>query len=386
MHATLSMSVVEGFWREWRWRAPACLPPRRRRGSLALDDFADLTDEVKDASSLTEAANVVWYDKLDFEDRSEYENATRNLIAAPDALEICDDTGRVIWSQKAYTFVEGADAPASANPSLWENTRNNHVYGLFKVIDGIYQVRGYDMANLTLIEGQTGWIVIDTLMSVECTRAAMALVEEHLGERPVKAVIISHPHIDHYGGIKGVVSEEEAAKASMSLEEQLAGDKVPIIVPEHFEEHAVSENSYAGRAMGRRAAYQYGAYLEKGPQGSLAMGIGNGQSLGTTSYISPSLEIAQTGTELVIDGVTIQFQLTPGTEAPAEMNMWFPSSRPFGSPRTVAARSTTCIRCAARRFVTATPGPSTSWRQWVCMAPRWKWRSRATTGLIGATR
>ena len=220
--------------------------------------------------------------------------------------------------------MEGADAPASANPSLWENTRNNHVYGLFKVIDGIYQVRGYDMANLTLVEGQTGWIVIDTLMSVECTRAAMALVEEHLGERPVKAVIISHPHIDHYGGIKGVVSEEEAAKASMSLEEQLAGDKVPIIVPEHFEEHAVSENSYAGRAMGRRAAYQYGAYLEKGPQGSLAMGISTGQSLGTTSYISPSLEIAQTGTELVIDGVTIQFQLTPGTEAPAEMNMWFP--------------------------------------------------------------
>ena len=292
--------------------------------ALALDGFADLTDEVKDASSLTEAVNVAWYDKLDFEDRSEYENATRNLIAAPDALEICDDAGRVIWSQKAYTFVEGADAPAPANPSLWENTRNNHVYGLFKVIDGIYQVRGYDMANLTLIEGQTGWIVIDTLMSVECTRAAMALVEEHLGERPVKAVIISHPHIDHYGGIKGVVSEEEAAKASMSLEEQLAGDKVPVIVPEHFEEHAVSENSYAGRAMGRRAAYQYGAYLEKGPQGSLAMGIGIGQSLGTTSYISPSLEIAQTGTELVIDGVTIQFQLTPGTEAPAEMNMWFP--------------------------------------------------------------
>lgn len=292
--------------------------------ALALDGFAGLTDEVKDASSLTEAANVVWYDKLDFEDRSEYENATRNLIAVPDALEICDDAGRVIWRQKAYTFVEGADAPAPANPSLWENTRNNHVYGLFKVIDGIYQVRGYDMANLTLIEGQTGWIVIDTLMSVECTRAAMALVGEHLGERPVKAVIISHPHIDHYGGIKGVVSEEEAAKASMSLEEQLAGDKVPIIVPEHFEEHAVSENSYAGRAMGRRAAYQYGAYLEKGPQGSLAMGIGIGQSLGTTSYISPSLEIAQTGTELVIDGVTIQFQLTPGTEAPAEMNMWFP--------------------------------------------------------------
>lgn len=232
--------------------------------ALALDGFAGLTDEVKDASSLTEAANVVWYDKLDFEDRSEYENATRNLIAAPDALEICDDAGRVIWSQKAYTFVEGADAPASANPSLWENTRNNHVYGLFKVIDGIYQVRGYDMANLTLIEGQTGWIVIDTLMSVECTRAAIALVEEHLGKRPVKAVIIGHPHIDHYGGIKGVVSEEEAAKASMSLEEQLAGDKVPIIVPEHFEEHAVSENSYAGRAMGAELILDYlGIALDK---------------------------------------------------------------------------------------------------------------------------
>ena len=125
-----------------------------QRVALALDGSAGLTDEVKDASSLTEAANAAWYDKLDFEDRSEYENATRNLIAAPDALEICDDAGRVIWSQKAYTFVEGADAPASANPSLWENTRNNHVYGLFKVIDGIYQVRGTTWRTLRLLRAR----------------------------------------------------------------------------------------------------------------------------------------------------------------------------------------------------------------------------------------
>lgn len=283
-----------------------------------------LTPSVKDATLATVAANKTWYDLLDFDDTSEWDNATRGLIAAPEELEIRDATGRVVWSQKAYAFVEEAIAPGSANPSLWEDTRNNHAYGLFKVIDGIYQVRGYDMANLTLVEGKRGWIVFDTMMTVECSRAAMDLVDEHLGKRPVTGIIISHTHVDHYGGIKGLISEEDAATADMPLAEQLAGDKVPIIVPPEFIRHVVSENLYAGPAMGRRATYQYGVYLPKGPQGSLAMGIGCGQSTGTTSFILPSYEVPATGTELVVDGVRLVFQLTPGTEAPAEMNTYLP--------------------------------------------------------------
>ena len=284
-----------------------------------------LTADAKEATAVTEQANAAVYDILDFNDLSEYENATRNLIAAPDQLEIKAEDGTVIWSQKAYAFVEDADAPSSANPSLWENTRNNHAYGLFEVVDGIYQVRGYDMSNLTLVAGDTGWIVFDTLMSVECSKAALDLANAELGARPVKAVIISHSHIDHYGGIKGVMNAEDAASENTPIEEQLAGNKVPIIVPPNFTEHVVSENLYAGPAMGRRAAYQYGAYLPKGPQGALAMGIGNGQSAGTTSFILPSYEIPATGVKLVIDGVEMEFQLTPGTEAPAEMNTWLPA-------------------------------------------------------------
>ena len=285
----------------------------------------NLTADVKEATDATGEANSAVYGQLDFSDLSEYENATRNLIAAPEELEIKAEDGTVVWSQKAYSFVEDADAPASANPSLWENTRNNHAYGLFKVVDGVYQVRGYDMSNLTLVAGDTGWIVFDTLMSVECSKAALDLANRELGERPVKAVIISHSHVDHYGGIKGVMNEEDAASESTPIEEQLAGDRIPIIVPPDFTEHVVSENLYAGPAMGRRAAYQYGGYLPKGPQGSMAMGIGNGQSLGTASFIRPSYEIPATGTKLVIDGVEMEFQLTPGTEAPAEMNTWLPA-------------------------------------------------------------
>ena len=285
----------------------------------------NLTADAKGATDATAKANAAWYDKLDFADTGEYDNATRNLIASPDALELKNDEGRVVWSQKAYAFVESADAPDTANPSLWENTRNNHVYGLFKVVDGIYQVRGYDMANLTLVEGDTGWIVFDTLMSVECSKAALALASEHLGERPVRAVIISHSHIDHYGGIKGIMDAADAADEGTPITEQLASGKIPVIVPKGFLEHAVSENTYAGHAMGRRAAYQYGGYLDKGPQGSLAMGIGLGQSSGKTSFIRPSYEVSETGEWLTIDGVRMQFQLTPGTEAPAEMNTWIPS-------------------------------------------------------------
>lgn len=182
--------------------------------------------------------------------------------------------------------------------------------------DGIYQVRGYDMANLTVVKGDTGWIVFDTLMSVECSQAAMQLIEKNLGKFPVKAVIISHSHADHFGGIAGVMAKEDEADETLSIEDQLASGKIPVITPVGFTEHSVKENVYAGKGMGRRSNYQYGILLTPGVTGKLAQGIGMGQSTGTVSFMTPSYEITQSGEKLTIDGVELEFQLTPGTEAP----------------------------------------------------------------------
>lgn len=274
-----------------------------------------LTPAQKTATQFTADANAQVYALLDFEDKSEFENATRGLIASPETLEIRNDEGKLIWSQKAYDFLDG-DAPSTANPSLWRNTQLNHIYGLFEVCDGIYQVRGYDLSNITFIKGDTGWIVFDPLMSTECAKAALELVNENLGVLPIKAVVYSHSHVDHFGGVLGIVTPE-----------QVQAEGIAIIAPEHFEEHAVSENVYAGTAMARRASYQYGSLLEKGAQGALALGIGMSQSNGTVEFLSPTTDITHTGQELEIDGVTMVFQLTPGTEAPAEMNTWFPQKQ-----------------------------------------------------------
>ena len=271
-----------------------------------------LNTETKEASQFTIDANEQVYALLDFEDERELENAQKGLIAAPESLQIVTEDGKVAWSQDAYSFLE-KDAPDTANPSLWRNARLNHICGLFEVMDGIYQVRGYDMSNITFIKGNTGWIIYDPLMTVECAQAAFELVKENLGDYPVKAVLYSHSHVDHYGGVCGVVTEE-----------QVEDEGILVIAPEGFEEHAVSENVFAGNAMGRRASYQYGTLLEGSETGSLCIGIGMGQSRGTSSYISPNTIISSTGQTMVVDGVIMEFQLTPGTEAPAEMNTWFP--------------------------------------------------------------
>ena len=290
-----------------------------------LSDELGLTTDAKPASGYTVEVNSSVYSLLDFEDTSEYDNAVRGLIDAPEVLELKDADGKLVWSQAAYSFLNDYEkAPDTVNPSLWENTRNNHAYGLFEVCEGIYQVRGYDMSNLTVVKGDTGWILFDPLMSIECSQAAMQLIEKNLGSYPVKAVIISHPHADHFGGILGVMKEEDAADASLSIEEQLASGKIPVIVPEGFAEHAIAENVYAGKAMTRHANYQYGVLLTPGVTGKMAQGIGMGQSTGTVSYLAPTYEIKTTGETLVIDGIKMEFQMTPGTEAPAEMNTWFP--------------------------------------------------------------
>lgn len=282
----------------------------------AEEGAPELTAEQKGATEITAQINQSVYNQLDFDDQQELEFAQRGLICAPEFLELKDESGKVIWSQDAYAFLEDASAPDTVNPSLWRNTQLNHIYGLFQVADGIYQVRGYDMSNITFVKGDTGWIVFDPLMSVECAQAAMELVDSQLGEYPVMGVIISHSHVDHFGGIRGIISEEQAAE-----------ENIPIIAPEGFEEHAISENVYAGTAMGRRAAYQYGTLLDKDGEGAMCIGIGMGQSTGTISYLSPTDTITQTGEIRVIDGVTFEFQMTPGTEAPAEMNTWLPEKK-----------------------------------------------------------
>ena len=306
-----------------RWRALLCLAGIAvsllsgcQETPAAEEGAPELTAEQKGATEITAQINQSVYDQLDFDDQQELEFAQRGLICAPEFLELKDESGKVIWSQDAYAFLEDASAPDTVNPSLWRNTQLNHIYGLFQVADGIYQVRGYDMSNITFVKGDTGWIVFDPLMSVECAQAAMELVDSQLGEYPVMGVIISHSHVDHFGGIRGIISEEQAAE-----------ENIPIIAPEGFEEHAISENVYAGTAMGRRAAYQYGTLLDKDGEGAMCIGIGMGQSTGAISYLSPTDTITQTGEIRVIDGVTFEFQMTPGTEAPAEMNTWLPEKK-----------------------------------------------------------
>ena len=311
-------------------RLLALLPAAAMLFSCALAETSslDLNCEVKPATAFTAQANAAVYDELDFSDKQEYAFATRGLIDAPETLELKDKDGRILWSQDAFAFLNDYEkAPDSVNPSLWENTINNHVYGLFEVADGIYQVRGYDMANLTVVKGDTGWIVFDTLMSVECSQAAMQLIEKNLGHFSVKAVVISHSHVDHFGGIAGVMAAEDKADEKLSIEEQLASGKIPVIAPAGFTEHAVKENVYAGKGMGRRSNYQYGILLKPGVTGKLAQGIGMGQSVGTISFMTPSYEIKESGERLTIDGVELEFQLTPGTEAPAEMNTWLPQHK-----------------------------------------------------------
>ena len=277
---------------------------------------SELNPEPKDATEITAQINQSVYEQLDFDDQQELAFAQKGLICAPESLELRGEDGKLIWSQDAYAFLEDADAPDTVNPSLWRNTQLNHIYGLFEVTDGIYQVRGYDISNITFVRGETGWIVFDPLISVECARAAKELVDEQLGEYPIMGVIISHSHVDHFGGIKGIVSEEEVLERN-----------IPIIAPEGFEAYAISENVYAGTAMGRRAAYQYGTLLDKDAQGAMSVGIGLNQSRGTLSYISPNDIITTTGETRVIDGVTFVFQMTPGTEAPTEMNTWLPEKK-----------------------------------------------------------
>ena len=253
--------------------------------------------------------------ELPFDDDRDFELARRGQLFQDGSLRIMADDGGVAWDMTTWAFVEG-DAPDTVNPSLWRQAKLNRIHGLFEVCDGIYHVRGYDLSNISFVRGDTGWIVLDPLISVEAARAALALVNDTLGERPVVAVIYSHSHVDHFGGVRGVVAPED-----------VEAGRVRIIAPEGFVHHAVSENVLAGNVMTRRAAYMFGRLLPVGEKGRVDAGLGKTTSIGRVSIVTPTDVITRTGTKLTLDGIEIVFQNTPNAEAPAEMMFYFPERK-----------------------------------------------------------
>jgi len=264
-------------------------------------------------SAATRAAQAKVRAELPFEDRQDFEFASRGFVATRTDPVIRRADGGMAWDLSAYDFARN-EAPDTVNPSLWRQARLLAIHGLFKVSERVWQVRGFDAANITFIAGDSGWIVIDPLTAVETARAALELANAQLGARPVVAVIYTHSHVDHFGGARGVIDPA-----------RLAAGQVRIIAPHGFLEEAVSENVIAGPAMGRRADYQFGRALTPGAEGQMSVGIGPAIPRGTTSLVPPTETVTRTGETLNVDGVAIEFQMTPNTEAPAEMNLYFPA-------------------------------------------------------------
>lgn len=274
-----------------------------------------MSRERKPATPATAARNREAAAALPPADGADLADAERGLVARFDPPRVETAGGRTAWDLESYDFL-AAECPDTAHPGLWRQSRLNTIAGLFELAPGFYQLRGFDLSNMHVIEGEEGIVVIDPLISAETAAAALALYREHRGERPVTGLVYTHSHIDHFGGARGVVAAEEVRERG-----------VPVLAPEGFLHHAVSENVYAGTAMGRRAGYMYGAKLRRAPDGQIGSGLGQTNSLGTMTLIPPNREVTATGQEEVVDGVRMVFQLTPGTEAPAEMNFHFPEHR-----------------------------------------------------------
>ncbi|MEV8250452.1 alkyl sulfatase dimerization domain-containing protein [Microbacterium sp. NPDC076768] len=248
--------------------------------------------------------------RLPFDDERDFTAADRGFLGTLDDPKICDEDGKVVWDASSYDFVVG-DAPDTVNPSLWRQSKLVSKHGLFEVVPGLYQVRGLDLSVMSFVEGDSGVVVIDPLISKETAAAAMALYRRHRGDREIAAVLYTHSHIDHFGGVQGIVTQDQVD----------AG--VEIIAPEGLVEHAVAENVYAGTAMARRAGYMFGAALPRGPKGAVGAGLGQTASTGEPTLLAPTLEITTTGQTHTVDGVEIRFQMAPGTEAPSEMHFYF---------------------------------------------------------------
>jgi alkyl sulfatase BDS1-like metallo-beta-lactamase superfamily hydrolase len=268
-------------------------------------------------SAETAALNAAVSERLPLDDPQDFEDATRGLIASNPALRVVNEEGDAIWDMPSYGFVDG-DAPASVNPSLWRQARLNNIHGLFEVTKGLHQLRGYDLANMTLIDGASGWIVVDPLTATETARGALAFAREHLGDKPVSAIIFTHSHVDHFGGVLGILSPEEIERGT-----------IPIIAPELFIDEGTSENIIAGATMARRSLFMFGPRLPRGERGHVDSGLGKGLAYGTVSILQPTEIITKTGTELTIDGVKLVFQNAPGSEAPSELTFYLPDLKAF---------------------------------------------------------
>jgi len=254
---------------------------------------------------------------LPLADEQDFADARRGLLASDPEVRIEDAQGRVVWDTAAYGFVSG-DAPATVHPSLWRQAKLNGIHGLFQVADGVYQVRGYDLSNMTLIRGASGWIVVDPLTAKETAAAALALARRALGDAPVVAVVFTHSHVDHFGGVAGVVPEDPAARATLR-----------VVAPARFLEEATSENVLAGVAMGRRASFMYGMRLARSPRGHVDTGLGKAPARGTVGILEPTELVDHTPQELAIDGVRFVFQYAPESEAPAELTFYLPDAKAF---------------------------------------------------------
>lgn len=289
---------------------PIC---RALLGALFIATAA--TAVAEPATEFTTKAMADARQRVAADDRRDFEDASRGFIATREDTVIRDAAGAPLYDLASYDLLK-AEAPPTVNPSLWRHAGILTMHGLFKVAEGIYQVRGFDVATVSFIDAGAGWIVVDPLTTVEAARAALELVTEHLGPKPVLAVIYSHSHGDHYGGVLGVTTAEAAKSGA-----------VQIIAPDGFLEHAVSENIIAGPAMGRRARFQFGLTLPRGAEGELTSGLGPRLARGTGSLLAPTRVIERTGETLKIGDLELLFQLTPGTEAPAEMNFYLPARK-----------------------------------------------------------
>ena len=279
------------------------------------------------ASVHTAALQQALRESLPFDDERDFDESRRGFIAEPASKQILGAQGNVVWDMGRYDFLVSGDEIDSMHPSLQRQATLNLNFGLYEVVpDFIYQVRGFDLANMTLVRGDSGWILFDVLLSSETAAAALALANEQLGELPVKAVVYSHSHIDHFGGVLGVTSVEQVN----------SGD-VAIYAPSGFMEEAISENVYAGNSMSRRAGFQYGQVIPSSPFGQVDSAIGKGLSAGTTGLIAPSIVVTEAFETHTIDGIEVVFQNTPGTEAPAEMNAWFPEQKVFWAAENITA-------------------------------------------------
>lgn len=283
----------------------------------------ELWDEKADAKGhsaptpITASLNQKAFESLPFADQQDFEDAKKGFIDADPDLKAQDPYGDLIWDMPAFNFVNG-ESPDSVNPSLWRQAKLNNIHGLFKVTDRIYQLRGYDLANLSIIEGDTGLILVDPLTAEQTANKAKEMIKKHFPNKAIKAVIFTHSHMDHFGGVLGIVSQQE-------VEQQ----NIRVIAPAEFLEEATSENIIAGPAMVRRSMFMYGKRLEKSPRGLVGNGLGKHPAYGTFGILTPNDTINQTGEERTIDGLRFVFQYAPDSEAPAELTFFLPQLKAF---------------------------------------------------------